>query len=86
MSDDINFQARICPYCFDDHTSEFCKTSDVKEEVTSLREKLTRLEADLQTAVEALVSIQNANGSPFDEDFVTTEARAALEKIKRGEG
>lgn len=35
----------------------------------------------LEKAREALRKIQNAYGSPYDEDFVTTEAREALREI-----
>lgn len=40
--------------------------------------------AALLVAVDALMEIKNAYGSPEDEDFTTTEAREALAKI-RGE-
>ncbi len=42
---------------------------------------LTDLQSKLDAAKTALNNIQNANGSPYDEDYVTTEARETLAKI-----
>lgn len=42
---------------------------------------LSKLKAERQVLVDALKNIRNANGSPFDEDFITTEAREALRKV-----
>lgn len=38
----LEFQAWICPYCFDDHSrSSECKESDLKNQIDKLRIKLS---------------------------------------------
>lgn len=49
MSDDnIEYQAYICPWCFNDHSNVMCKTNDVKERIEHLQRELEYLKSKLE--------------------------------------
>jgi len=55
MSDAINFQTRICPTCFDDHSAENpCNLDDLFiDALKGLRDHITTIQADLSQVKKA---------------------------------
>jgi hypothetical protein len=100
MSDfepEINFQCYICPYCFDDHTSNICKTSDVKEHTEKLRAQLAearevieKVAKPIEKTVYHYGAMSDRNDPPYpvtetvDKDDAK-EARAFLAKYPKGD-
>jgi len=52
----IDYQCYICPWCYNDHNNDKCKTKDVKERVE-------KLEAKLSFAVDLLKAIRRGRFS-----------------------
>jgi len=84
MSDNINFQTRICPTCFDDHSAEKpCNLDDLFiEALKGLRDHMEKLQKQnailLESIKKALNILDDSTTAVSDGQDVLEEA---LEKI-----